>query len=407
MTDRAPAVVIGAGPYGLSVAAHLQAQGVRPRVFGDVMSSWRRHMPVGMCLKSTPDASSLSAPGPGHGLSDYSRSQGAVPLQGDDVVPIGLFTRYGEWFARRLVPQVEPATVRDVSQDGHEFGVALSTGETVRTPHVVVASGITGLAYVPPSLAAAVPDGPSPRALVSHSSQHSDLSGFGGARVVVVGAGQSALESAALLHEAGAEATVLARETARFGSPPREPSGRLAAMMPQPHSPLGPTWRIYPFSHAAGLFPYLPPATRLRLVKRVLGPLGAWWLRDRVAGQVPVLNQHAVLSAAPDGDGVVLTTSCPDGQHARMRADHVLAATGYRVDLARVGFLGPGLRRRIRLTGGFPQLSRSFESSVPGLYFVGLPAAATFGPLMRFVCGTPFAAGRVSRAIGTAAGGHG
>jgi lysine/ornithine N-monooxygenase len=403
MTDRTDAVVIGAGPYGLSVAAHLQAHGIRPRVFGDVMSSWRSHMPVGMCLKSTPDASSLSAPFPGYTLTDYCRSQGVTSLQGDDVVPIGLFTRYGEWFGQQLVPEAEPATVRDVSRDGREFQVTLATGERLQTPHVVVASGITGLAYVPPSLAAVEPDGPSARGLVSHSSQHRDLSRFSGARVAVVGAGQSALESAALLHEAGADVTVLARETARFGSPPAEPSGRLAAMMPQPHSPLGPTWRIYPFSHAAGLFPYLPAATRLRLVKRVLGPLGAWWLRDRVDGQVPVLNQHAVLSAARDGDGVMLATSCPDGQHARMRTDHVLAATGYRVNLARVGFLGPALRGQIELTGDYPQLSHSFESSVPGLYFVGLSAAATFGPLMRFVCGTPLAAGRVSRAIGTAA----
>ncbi len=402
MTDRPAVVVIGAGPYGLSVAAHLAGRGVPTRVFGDVMSSWRSHMPVGMCLKSTPDASSLSAPQPGYALSDYSRSLATRPLEGDDVVPIGLFTRYGQWFQQQLVPGVEDTVVRQLDRTGDGFRLQLSSGEELHPPHVVMATGITGQEYVPAELAPLVPGGPSAAGLVSHSSQHSDLSGFAGARVAVVGAGQSALESAALLHEAGAEATVLARETARFGSPPAAPSNRLAAMLPQPHSPLGPTWRIYPFSHAAGLFPYLPSQTRLRLVRRVLGPLGAWWLRDRVVGHVPILDGHAVLGAEPDGDGVMLRTSCPDSQHARLRVDHVLAATGYRVDLANLGFLGPQLRRGIQLTGSFPQLSSSFESSVPGLYFVGLPAAATFGPLMRFVCGTRFASGRVSRAIGSA-----
>jgi len=402
MISSVPAVVIGAGPYGLSVAAHLRARGIQPRVFGDVMSSWRSHMPIGMCLKSTPDASSLGAPVPGFALSDYCVSQGIRPLREYDVVPIQLFTQYGQWFQEQLVPDVEDESVKELRRTDRGFHLVLGSGEKIQAPSVVVATGITGVAYVPDELASITPGGPTATGPVSHSSQHSSLAGFGGAKVAVIGAGQSALEGAALLHEAGAEATVLARGTARFGTPPAEQSNRLTAMMPQPRSPLGPTWRIYPFSHAVALFPYLPPGTRLRLVKRVLGPLGAWWLRDRVVGRIPVLNEHTVVSATQDGDGVLLSTSCADGQHAKLRVDHVIAATGYRVDLARLGFLGSEVRQQIRLTGGFPQLSSSFESSVPGMYFVGLPAAATFGPLMRFVCGTQFAAKRVSLAIGRA-----
>ena len=393
-------MVIGAGPYGLSVAAHLRARGINARVFGDVMSSWRTQMPAGMCLKSTPDASSLGSPVPGYTLSDYCASEGIRPLAGDEVVPIQLFTRYGQWFQQCLVPDVEDETIQEIRRTGRGFHLTLGSGEELLTPRVVVATGITGLAYVPPELASITPDGPSAGGPVSHSSQHDNLAGFRGARVAVIGAGQSALESAALLREAGAVPTVLARETARFGSPPVTPTNPFMAKLPQPHSPLGPTWRIYPFSHAAGLFPYLPAETRLRLVKRVLGPLGAWWLADRVLGQVPILNGHAVRGATQDASGVALTTSCTDGQHTTMRVDHVLAATGYRVDLAKLGFLGPELRQQIRLTGGYPQLSGSFESSVPGMYFVGLPAAATFGPLMRFVCGAQFAARRVSAAAG-------
>ena len=398
MTSSTPAVVIGAGPYGLSVAAHLRARGVKARVFGEIMSSWRSNMPAGMCLKSTPDASSLGSPAPGFTLSDYCVSQGIRPLEGHDVVPIQLFTRYGQWFQEHLVPDVEDETICELRRTDRGFHLALGSGEELLTPRVVVATGITGLAYVPDELTSIAPGGPSAGGPVSHSSQHDSLAGFRGARVAVIGAGQSALESAALLHEAGAAATVLARGTARFGTPPVTPTNPFLARLPQPHSPLGPTWRIYPFSHAPGLFPYLPAETRLRLVKRVLGPLGAWWLADRVAGRIPILNEHAVCGATRDADGIELKTSCADGQHGTLRVDHVLAATGYRVDLAKLGFLGPEVRQQIRLTGGFPQLSGSFESSVPGMYFVGLPAAATFGPLMRFVCGAQFAARRVSAA---------
>ena len=187
MTDSTPAIVIGAGPYGLSVAAHLKAHGIGTRVFGDVMSSWRTQMPVGMCLKSTPDASSLSAPVPGFTLPDYCRSQGIAPLQGDDVVPIGLFTRYGQWFQQQLVPGVEEAGIQQLSRTGRGFQVTLSSGEELQTRHVVVATGITGLAYVPDTLASVEPDGPSAAGLVSHTSQHSRLSGFSGARVAVIG----------------------------------------------------------------------------------------------------------------------------------------------------------------------------------------------------------------------------
>ena len=226
MTNSTPAVVIGAGPYGLSVAAHLRARGIQPRVFGDVMSSWRRHMPMGMCLKSTPDASSLSAPEPGFALPDYCASQGIRPLREYDVVPIQLFTQYGRWFQEQLVPDVEDESVQELRRTDRGFHLVLGSGEKIQTPTVVVATGITGVAYIPDELASITPGGPAATGPVSHSSQHNNLAGFGGAKVAVVGAGQSALESAALLHEAGAETMVLARGTARFGTPPKEPSSR-------------------------------------------------------------------------------------------------------------------------------------------------------------------------------------
>jgi hypothetical protein len=394
------AVVIGAGPYGLSVAAHLRGHGVQTRVFGDVMSSWRHHMPAGMKLKSPPHGSHLSAPAPGFGLADFSRASGQAPLTGHGVIPIELFVAYGRWFQERWVPDLEPEMVTHLDHAGGRFHLTLSSGEEFDAGAVVMASGLNGYAHIPPELASISPDGPSPDGLVSHTSQHPDLSVFRGSEVAVIGAGQSALESAALLHEAGAGVQVLVRGQARWGLPPNPPRQGLMSLIPEPNSPLGASWRIYPFSHAPAAFRFLPVETRLKLVKRVLGPLGAWWLKDRVVGQVPVLDGHHVVSAQRAGDKVQLTVASAGGQQ-EMAVDHVLAATGYRVDLNRLDFLAPELGAKVqRVEGsGFPDLSTSFESSVPGLFFTSLTAAGSFGPVMRFVAGAGFSARRVGAGV--------
>jgi hypothetical protein len=351
-----------------------------------------------MYLKSTPDASNLSAPAPGFGLADFSRATGTEPLTGHEVVPGELFSRYGQWFQQQLLPDVETDEVRRVERAAGRFRLTLASGEELETRTVVMASGLNGFARVPAELAGIAPEGPTPDGLVSHTSQHRDLSRFGGSEVAVIGAGQSALESAALLHEAGAGVQVLVRGQARWGLPPKDPRTGLLNLIPEPNSPLGPTWRIYPFSHAPGMFRHLPVSTRLKLVKRVLGPLGAYWLEERVVGRMPVLDGHRVVQARREGDKVLLTVASA-GQHRELIVDHVLAATGYRVDLSRLEFLAPGIRGEVRTVGGYPSLSSSFESSVPGLYFTSLAAAATFGPVMRFVCGAGFTARRVSAAV--------
>ena len=393
-----PAVIIGAGPYGLSAAAHLRARGVPVRVFGEVMAGWRRNMPACMFLKSTPAASSLSAPMSGYGLADFCTASGIQRLTGIQIVPLELFRSYGEWFQRQLVPDVEALRVCRLERTQGGFRLMLSDGQEVVTRFVVLASGLNGFAHVPHQLAAAAPRGPSPDGLVSHSSQHHDLSVFAGREVAVIGAGQSALESAALLNESGASVRVLVRGHARFGLPPKPPRTGLAGMLPQPDSPLGPTWRIYPFSHAPFMFRYMPAEARLMLVRQVLGPLGAWWLRERVEGKLPVLQEHRVTGARAEGAEIVLTIASGTGSR-ELAVDHVIAATGYRVHLGRLDFLAPELRDQVRCVGGWPHLTGSFESSVPGLFFISLTAAETFGPVMRFVCGAGFAARRVTRAV--------
>lgn len=402
---RPPVVVIGAGPYGLSVAAHLRAAGAPVRVFGDVMGSWRHAMATGMFLKSTPAATDLSAPVPGARLADFRREHGEPELTKLTPIPCDVFVRYGQWFRKRYVGEVEPARVTVVERPaaGTGFTVRSDDGQVTAAAAVVVATGLNGLAHVPDELRRLAPGGPGPAAPVSHTSHHTDLSVYAGRRVAVVGGGQSALESAALLHEAGAEARVLVRErTVLWGMAPdlaRTWTRRLA----KPSSPLGTGWILAGVCAAPGGVRWCPAAARLLLFRRALGPSGGWWLRDRVEGVVPVLTSRRITGAALSGPAVRLDVAGPGGARESLTVDHVLAATGYRLDLDALPFLSPTVRRAVACVPGSkaPALRGTFESSVPGLYFTGSLAAPMFGPLMRFVAGTEFAAVRIARHIGS------
>ncbi|MFB7502755.1 FAD-dependent oxidoreductase [Streptomyces broussonetiae] len=401
-----PVAVIGAGPFGLSTAAHLRARGIPVRVFGDPMVSWRDHMPEGMILKSTPAASSLDCPQPGHTLADYCDAAGISRLVTDeDVIPVETFIAYGEWFQQKLLPDLE--RVRVVSVDrvavratGGGFELKLDSGELFTARAVVVATGLSGLAHLPAELAAAAADGPSLTGPVSHSSQHHDLGRFAGRELIVVGAGQSALETAALAAEAGARVRVVARGRGRvaFGAPPWE-QPRL-----RPESPFGRAWSLWALSYYPHPYHRLPEATRHYLVRRVLGPLGAWWLRERFEARVQVQDVERVVSAEVCDGSPVLTVRTHGGRTERLAADHVIAATGYRVALAAMDFLGHGLRTRLATSRGTPKLGAGCVSSVPGLYFTGLPAASSYGPVMRFVCGTEFASPYLAKHLAAAHG---
>jgi FAD-dependent urate hydroxylase len=397
-----PVAVIGAGPFGLSTAAHLRAHGIPVRVFGEPMVSWRDSMPAGMLLKSTPAASSIDAPQRGNTLRDYCDAAGIRRLVTDeDIIPVETFISYGEWFQQRLVPELERVRVVSVDRGrGGGFELKLDSGESFTARAVVVASGLFGLAHVPPELAGAAGDGPAPSGPVSHSSQHHDLGRFAGKELIVVGAGQSALETAVLAAEAGARVRVVARGrgAVAFGAPPwKQPRLR-------PESPFGRAWSLWALSYYPHPYRYLPAEARHYLVRRVLGPLGAWWLRERFEGHVEVREVDRVVRGGIIDGGPRLVVRGHDGRTEEMAADHVIAATGYRVDLGAMGFLGHELRTELEVSRGTPVLGAGFRSSIPGLYFTGLPAAASYGPVMRFVCGTEFASPRLARHL---AGAHG
>ncbi|HLW60005.1 MAG TPA: NAD(P)-binding domain-containing protein [bacterium] len=390
-----PAVaIIGAGPYGLSVAAYLRSGGVAFRIFGTPMHRWREQMPKGMFLKSEGCASNLFAPGAGPTLRQYCAAQGLPYADYGAPVSLETFTQYGLSFQQRAVPMVEDAMVTALERSSESFQVRLGSGETFRAGKVVVATGLSHTAHIPAVLAQLPP------ALRSHSGEHDDLSRFKGGDVTVVGAGQSALETAALLHEAGAEVRLLVRRPAVLWNPPPAARRRsLYARARHPMSNLGPGLGLWFYSNAPMAFYHLPEPIRIARAHKALGPAGAWWLRNRVEGRVPIVVGCSVGGAEPSGEGVLLHLTRSDGGIRRLTTDHVIAATGYRFALDSLPFLGERLRSQLRSVQRTPILSPNFESSVPGLYFTGLASANHFGPAMRFLHGADYTARRVSHHV--------
>jgi Pyridine nucleotide-disulphide oxidoreductase len=378
--------IVGAGPYGLATAAHLGAAGVQTQVFGEPMGFWRRHMPVGMLLRSPWEASHISDPQRSLTLDRYERARG---VRLSRPIPLDDFVEYGEWFQREAVPGLDRRTVTGVEPVDGGFKLTLEDGESLGAARVVVAAGLAPFGRRPP------PFDELPAALVSHSSDYGDLARLGGSRVVVVGAGQSALESTALLHEAGAEVEVVARAPGvhwlgRSALLHRLEPVRRLLYAPTDVGPAVLSWVVA----TPSLFRRLPLESQVRLARRSIRPAGAAWLKPRLE-RVPITTGASVVAANMASDGLILRLS--DGSERRV--DHVVLATGYGVEVSRYPFLSPELLGSLRLVDGYPKLTGGFESSVPGLHFVGAPAAWSFGPLMRFVAGTDFTARAVARGV--------
>jgi thioredoxin reductase len=380
--------IVGAGPYGLSLAAHLAGKR-SVRIFGPPMRAWSHHMPHGMHLKSEGFASNLYDPQDRFTLEAYCAER-AIPYAHIGLpVPIQVFIDYGVEFQKRYVPNLENVEITSVKRAAGGFELTTSSGEVAKARQVVIATGIVDFAFLPPQLA------PLPASMLSHSSQHADLSGFKGSKVAVLGAGASAVDIAALLVAVGADVELVARRQAiQFHRPPNEPRP-LWTRLKAPRSGLGTGWRSRFCTDIPLVFHAMPESLRIRAVMRHLGPAPGWFVRAAVEGHVPMHLGVKIGGASAHGRRAQLALE-RNGTKQQIEVDHVIAATGYRVATERLGFLDPSIRSDVRNADEAPVLNRHFESSVPGLYFIGTSAANSFGPLLRFAYGANFTAKRVA-----------
>jgi cation diffusion facilitator CzcD-associated flavoprotein CzcO len=293
------------------------------------------------------------------------------------------FIEYGMWFQRRTVPDLDTRQVTSVARSNGRFILTLDDREELDASRVVVAAGLTPFAARPGPFAAL------PRSLVSHASEHDDLAVFRGKRLVVVGAGQSALESAALLSEQGATVEVLARGPAIYwladDTQPQVVGGwRRIAPRPPPTAVGG---RLTGWIAAVpDAFRHVPRQLKPWVSYRCIRAAGSGWLRPRLEDVTITCGRRTTHVELRDGKLRLLL----DDRSERI-VDHVLLGTGYEIDVARYQFLAP-LAAEIETVAGYPRLGPGFESTVPGLHFLGAPAALSFGPIMRFVVGTWYAA---------------
>lgn len=380
-------VVIGAGPYGLSVAAHLRAANVPFRIFGKPMHLWAQHMPKGLTLKSDGFASNLSAPGNPFTLRDYCHDTGQPYADIGWRTPLDTIIGYGIAFQQRQVGPIEPNDVTRIEKRDDRFVVSLDSGVSFTANRVVVATGPLAYRYVP--------DFGIPQQMVSHASDLSDLALFAGRRVAVVGGGQSATESAALLNEAGAQVSLISRRPIFWFNPELEkPVDTVWRRIRSPNFGLGPGWRTWFWSEQPAAFHRLPDSIRAAKAYDTFGPAGSGWIKHRVVGRMPIYA--GALSFQESNGRVHVAVDSGDGRK-RFSVDQVIAATGYRTDINKLDFLR-ALVPQIDTLLGAPRLARGFESSVAGLHFVGYAAAPSFGPSMRFIYGTWYAAREVARA---------
>jgi cation diffusion facilitator CzcD-associated flavoprotein CzcO len=382
-------VVIGAGPYGLSAAAYLKAKGLGIRVFGEPMAFWADRMPEGMLLRSPRAASNLADPRSQWSLGAFEKALGrkaAAP------VPLRTFVEYGRWFRQRLGDVVDPRPVAGVSREGAGFRLTLATGATLSSRRVVVAAGIGPFRRKPRVFDALPPQ------LASHCYEGRKIAELAGKRVVVVGAGQSALESAALLREAGSAVEVVAKIPALrwIGQHPwLHRLGPLSTLLYSKYD-VGPA-AISRLVANPGLVAHLPLRLKDKLRGRAVRPAGSTWLPARLTA-VTLTTGRSVQAAEAVGGEVRLTLD----DATERRADHVLMGTGYEADISRYDFLAPELLADVQRLGGYPALDSGFNSSVSGLHFIGATAARSFGPLLYFVAGTEFACSRLSARLAPA-----
>jgi hypothetical protein len=356
------------------------------------MESWKHRMPPGMLLKSHAWSSCLHHPEGEFTLEAFCRQEGH-DYDPRMLTPVEVFSRYGDAFQTRFAPDVAEKKALNIAAAPGGFRVVFDDGEMVTARRVVLAIGVHPFSHTPDVLAALPP-----RA-VSHSADYGPLDRLDGRQVVVVGAGASATNLAALLHERGVSTSLVARASMlNFAGPPGRWNRPLLHRLARPRSGIGSGWLLWTCANAPWLFHQAPGPLRRHVVRHALGPLGGSPMKERLVGKMRVrLGWDIERADFADGRVELHLRNRRGGGAQVVGADHVVAATGFRIDLERLAFLDPSLRRRIRTVAGAPVLSQDYETSAPGLHVIGPASADSFGPVARFVFGAIHPARRLAR----------
>ncbi|MGZ6727867.1 MAG: NAD(P)-binding domain-containing protein [Gaiellaceae bacterium] len=386
MPEALDVAIIGAGPYGLSVAAHLR--GLRTRIFGAHMETWRSRMPDGMLLRSAWKDTSLSAPA-GKGTIDAWAAATDEPRE--EPIRLERFLGYADWFTSKFVDEHDPAAVARVEAANGRYSLVTTAGDELLARRIVLAVGVTPFANAPPPFDGTMEDG------VSFSTDRQDFKAMSGKRLAIVGGGQSALDAAVLALEAGVQTELIVRSRINWFED-REPHYTRSPLRQKLYDLAYPVvgYGPPPLNRLAthpDLFAKLPPPWRRAATRRMLRPGASPAFHSAIVGQVRMTEEQTVTRLRRTSSGIELELS----GGGRRDVDRVVIAAGYRFRLDVLTMLSPELRERIAVADGWPDLDRYFRStSEPDLLFVGYPAEGRFGPAARYVLGVDFAASRAA-----------
>lgn len=359
-------LIIGAGPFGLSLAALASQLSIDHLIVGKPMEFWQNNMPKGMYLRSACDwhLDPLDI----DTIESFLATQGKTSR---DVEPLSLefYLSYVVWFRKKKEINPSPIYVRRLDYDylSKRFTATTFAEEQILAKRVVVAPGFKHFAYIPDELKKRLP-----ARRFEHTSSFVDFSAAENKRYLIVGGRQSAYEWAALLLEAGAKAVHISH---RHDRPVFKPSDWSWVNPLVDQMATNPSW-----------FRQLSIAEKERIQERLwaegrlkLEPwLGPRLMSDRV--KVWPKTQVAEAVEQPGGDVLVQLTN---GES--FTVDQIVLATGYRVEISKLPLLANGnilgdLQRR----NGFPVLDDHFQTSVPGLFITSMPATQDFGPFFGF-----------------------
>jgi cation diffusion facilitator CzcD-associated flavoprotein CzcO len=365
-------LIIGAGPYGLAIAAYAQRLGIDFTVLGNPMEFWRHRMPKGVLLRSWSighlDSLEINT------LQRYLEFKGFKPARVFPL-PVNLFVEYADWFLAKAGIKTLPTYIRQLEHRGGHFEAFCENGETLTAQNVVAAPGLDFFRHLPADLAGKLPPG-----RYTHSCEIVNFDPLAGRRCLVIGGRQSAFEWTALMVEAGVAQVHVAfrHETPQFA-----PS-RWDWVDPLAQQTLA----------VRGWFRHLPNTEREALERRFweegrmkLEP----WLAPRICKENVRLWPHSrVESCKVLADGT-LSVRLSGGAHVDV--DHIILAIGYRVDVKQVPYFSKTtILPWLKTIAGYPSLDENFQTSFPGLYVTGLAATRDFGSLFEFVRGSPYSA---------------
>jgi FAD-dependent urate hydroxylase len=356
-------LIIGAGPFGLALAAYAKDLGIDYLIAGKPMEFWKNNMPDGMYLRSASDWS--LDPTDKASIMNYLTKQGKTPA---DVEPLSrdFYLEYCQWFQEQNGIQPLPFYVTKLEKTNDHFVAVLENNDVIEAENVVVAIGMGYFKNQPSELTAILPKG-----RYSHTCDAVQLTAQKGKRVLILGGRQSAFEWAALLNDADAAEIHLVH---RHESPKFTASDWSWVSPMVDGMVLNPAW-----------FRNLPQEEQTAITKRMWGEGRLKvepWLEERVMKPNTYIHEKAGLVSCTELADGTLDIKLDNGD--TFVVDEIILATGYKVDVNQIPFIKGGLLNDISARNGFPVLDEHFQTSVKGLYFTSMPAGQDFGPFFGF-----------------------